>query len=374
MNLHKKTAGILSMQKEVNYGSFLQAYALKQLLLHNGIDEVYFIDIIPGKQLPGFERKKIEKGLLAFVKRVLYVLFSGKLVTKIKDRNFTRKYTKNIVSSYPVLGLDKEPLKEIDIVIIGSDEVFNCCQVTDWGYTTQLYGDIPEIKQIISYAGSFGHTTYEQLLDYNIDQEIGKTMKKMSAISVRDQNSCQIVEKITGIKPEVHLDPVLIYGYENEIAVSKTQYPEPYVIIYSYPKRINDKNEIKEMVTFAKSKNLKLVSIFCRHDWCDKLAIPDTPIDVLAWFKGAQYVITDTFHGSVFSIITKRNFCTIIRNGNSQKITSLLQTLNLEDRIITSQAIAVTLDKSIHYSPICDIIEREKQQATAYLRKQCSKN
>lgn len=53
-----KIVGILSMQRVLNYGSFLQAYALKQLLLKNGADEVCFIDIEPGRQLPGFSNRK----------------------------------------------------------------------------------------------------------------------------------------------------------------------------------------------------------------------------------------------------------------------------------------------------------------------------
>lgn len=374
-----KIVGILSMQKVVNYGSFLQAYALKQLLLRNGADEVYFIDIKKGKALPGFETKR---GLLNLVKRILYILLSGRLLTKIKNylpktkncspeiknKKFYCKLKESIERNYPTLGLDKTPPEVFDLVVIGSDEVFNCCQKTDWGYTLQLYGDIPEARQVISFAGSFGHTTYGQLLQYGIDKKIGKTMRNLSSISVRDHNSFYIVDKITGIKPEIHLDPVLVYGYQEEMTASYIHHPERYMILYSYPERINDKNEIEEIVSFAKSKNLKLISISCRHDWCDESVIPDTPFDTMAWFKEAQYVVTDTFHGSIFSVLAKRNFCTLIRESNKQKISSLLQILNLSDRI--SKDITHTLEKSIDYTSTYNILYQERVRACEYLRMQ----
>ena len=80
-----KVVGILSMQRVLNYGSFLQAYALKQLLLQNGADEVYFIDIEKGRSLPGYEpgRSIWSKACTAFS-----FLLKGRLVSQLKDRQF----------------------------------------------------------------------------------------------------------------------------------------------------------------------------------------------------------------------------------------------------------------------------------------------
>lgn len=332
-----KKVGILSMQRVINYGSFLQAYALKQLLLQNGADEVYFIDIEKGRELPGFEYSKSQSKWYK-LKRLLQIIFTGLLFQKIRDRKFTKRLKKSIEDCFPILELDKPAPKEFDLVVIGSDEVFNCCQPAPWGYTLQLYGRVLNAKKVISYAGSFGHTRYEQLVQLGIDKEIGETMKTMAAISVRDQNSYDIVEKLTGIKAEMHLDPVLIYGYEKEIAERKVSYPGKYMVIYSYQGRINDKMEIKEITSFAKEHKLKLISIFCRYDWCDEAIIPETPFDVLGWFKGAEYVVTDTFHGTIFSIITGRKFVTLVRKKatvtNEEKVSSLLRQLGVEERCV----------------------------------------
>lgn len=363
-----KIVGILSMQRVINYGSFLQAYALKQLLLQNGADEVYFIDIEKGRELPGFEYSK-NQSKWHKLKRLLQIIFTGLLFQKIRDREFTKRLKKSIEDCFPILELDKPAPKEFDLVVIGSDEVFNCCQPAPWGYTLQLYGRVLNAKKVISYAGSFGHTRYEQLVQLGIDKEIGETMKTMAAISVRDQNSYDIVEKLTGIKAEMHLDPVLIYGYEKEIAERKVSYPGKYMVIYSYQGRINDKMEIKEITSFAKEHKLKLISIFCRYDWCDEAIIPETPFDVLGWFKGAEYVVTDTFHGTIFSIITGRKFVTLVRKTgrvtNREKISSLLRQLGLEER-------CVEIDKNALNSKLAGDVDRQRvDKELAECRKLC---
>ena len=74
--------GILSMQRVLNYGSFLQAYALKQLLLQNGADDVYFIDIEKGRSLAGFEQ---ENSLLKKLFRAIVLLVQGQLPAKIRE-------------------------------------------------------------------------------------------------------------------------------------------------------------------------------------------------------------------------------------------------------------------------------------------------
>ena len=364
-----KIVGILSMQRVINYGSFLQAYALKQLLLQNGADEVYFIDIEKGRELPGFEYSKSQSKWHK-LKRLLQIIFTGLLFQKIRDRKFTKRLKKSIEDCFPILELDKPAPKEFDLVVIGSDEVFNCCQRAPWGYTLQLYGKVLNAKKVVSYAGSFGHTRYEQLVQLGIDKEIGETMKTMAAISVRDQNSYDIVEKLTGIKAEMHLDPVLIYGYEKEIAERKVNYPEKYMVVYSYQGRINDKKEIKEITSFAKEHKLKLISIFCRYDWCDEAIIPETPFDVLGWFRGAEYVVTDTFHGTIFSIITGRRFVTLVRKDNGEKITPLLQQFELQERCVgdDKKSLSDKLEYCAAWNDVNIVLEKNRGYGLDYLK------
>lgn len=351
------------MQRVLNYGSFLQAYALKQLLLRNGADDVHFIDIEKGRILSGYEPASWLRRALKGIR----FLCTGKLNTWIKDQIYWSHVTRNIALSYPLLESEKRKPSHFDLVVIGSDEVFNCCQPSSWGYTLQLYGSIPNADRVISYAGSFGHTTFEQLQEQNICSEIADTMKGLYSISVRDLNSFHIVKTLTGITPEIHLDPVLIYGYAQEIENFSCPQEGPYVLLYTYPSRVKQRGEIDQIKRFARSKGLKLISLFCRYDWCDKSIIANDPFEVLAWFKGAKYVITDTFHGVVFSVITKSNFCVFVRNTNRQKITSLLSVLKLDERAC-SVDISLVLNKEIDYNNIDDILDRHRVSSMRYLK------
>lgn len=371
-----KIVGILSMQRVLNYGSFLQAYALKQLLLQNGADEVYFLDIEKGRLLPKYMFPKVS--ISAKIKRAIVLFLNGQILSKLRDRRFSKKLTTSIGKQIRLLDLDKPTPSHFDIVFIGSDEVFNCCQPVPWGYTPQLYGAIPIADKVVSYAGSFGHTTYEQLLEENLTEEIGKTMKEnLSSISVRDQNSYDIVERLTGIKPELHLDPVLIYGYKDIVSNDESMCQKPYMIVYSYRGRISDKREVHEIVSFAKSNRLRLISIFCRYDWCNEAIVPKTPFDVLRWFKGANYIVTDTFHGTIFSIITHRPFCALLRDTNEQKLGSLLEQLSLDRQRIFYKEIGnikSVLCNQIDYENVEKILLLEREKAVNYIKSQLGKS
>ena len=130
--------GILSMQHVRNYGSFLQAYALKTTLESFG-HQCEFVDIEPGSQLPGLERNmKYLVGMA--VKR--YFNWNA-IVSSLGRMKYQKLYYERFDREYlPELGVHKHTFNEYDLVVIGSDEVFNFNQHGSYGFTTQLYGDV----------------------------------------------------------------------------------------------------------------------------------------------------------------------------------------------------------------------------------------
>ena len=357
---------VLSMHRIINYGSFLQAYALKQLLLQNGAEQVSFIDIKPGKHLKGWDPTTL-KYRLGRLWYFIRLALQGRLVERMQDKKHFHKIQACLCSHYRLLEIDESPAADYQLAVIGSDEVFNCCQISQWGYTPQLYGDIPEADRVISYAGSFGHTQYEQLVSLGIDREIGQTLKSVSAISVRDQNSVHIVHRLTGIRPHLHLDPVLIYGYSREIEQAPRPALENYIVVYAYHGRIHDKAEIQAIRNFAAAHKKTLVS-FTYYAWCDQVIVPSTPFDVFAWFRQADYVITDTFHGTIFSVITRRPFATLIRPSNRNKITSLLESLCLSEKGIYDPAqLAETLTAGWDQTKVEQILTAERKRSNDFL-------
>ena len=126
---------------------------------------------------------------------------------------------KKFIECYPILGISKFKAyhTRVDVLIVGSDEVFNCTQRNPKvGFALDFFGENNRARRLITYAASFGSTTYEKLCSYKVDAQIKNDLKRFDAISVRDNNSYSIVEELCGVKSNLNLDPVLVSGIENE--------------------------------------------------------------------------------------------------------------------------------------------------------------
>lgn len=369
-----RKVGIMSMQRIANYGSFLQAYALKQLIEEVGCN-VEFVDYHVGAPVITEDAdsknkvvRKIEKGLETFRYRAP---LAHKLSFIRYKQSFAQKYM-------PLLGIADEMNYNptVDCLVIGSDEVFNCIQKnSNVGYSRELFGKNNHAKKLITYAASFGNTTLIKLEKYKKANEVGALLKKFDAISVRDANSGTIVEQLTGKEPVYNLDPVLTYDYMNCCdKIPHVQTNEKYLILYAYAGRISN-DEADWIAAYAKKKNLKVYAIGGIQKCADRF-VDCSPFEVLAYFRNAEEVITDTFHGSIFSVITHRPFTTLIRKsvgnsyGNEEKLSDLLKRLGLANRMTTKIEDAENINKkSIDYAEVDELLKAHREVAKEYLRK-----
>ena len=368
-----KKVGIMSMQRIYNYGSFLQAYGLRKIFQSLNTD-VKFIDYHPGKPLVDNSDKN---GILRKLSKALETLvISAPFKTKLDYINYKRTYA---AKYYPLLGIKEERYYEtndLNLLVIGSDEVFNCVQDNpNVGFSLDLFGANCESKKLISYAASFGNTTLEKLIKYKKDKKIIDCLNKFDALSVRDRNSYSLVKQLIGKEPIENLDPVLTYEFIKKEDLPEVELPYKYLILYGYNGRFS-KKECKKIKKFAKARGLKIVCIGGIQHYCD-VFLNCAPLEVLSYFKNAEYVITDTFHGTIMSIITHRKFISFIRKngyGNSQKLEDLLQRLNLKERILNNlDDIENNLNNYINYSKTDKIIENERRKAFSYLKSEIEK-
>ena len=102
--------------------------------------------------------------------------------------------------------------------------------------------------------------------------------------------------------------------------------------MYSYDKNFNSKCDIESLKAFAKKHRLRIISVGFFHKWVNK-NINANPDELVSYFKNASFVITDTFHGAVLSLITNTNFAVRI-NNNSNKLLHLLKQYSADDRIV----------------------------------------
>lgn len=365
--------GILSMQRIKNYGSFLQSYGLKMMLEKIG-HEVEFVDYhveapiikeddeIVLKKYDRLQKTlKVLRGEEPFIQKIQYI---------IHKKNFGKKY-------YKLLNLTEEYnyTPELDTLVIGSDEVFNCIQSNkNVGYSMELFGKNNNADKLITYAASFGNTTLNKIEKFSKEKELGGLLSRFDSISVRDSNSGEVVEKISDKKVEYHLDPVLAYDYMNECKlIPKIKTNEKYILVYAYSGRIS-REESKVIKNYAKKRKLKVYSIGGAQKCADRF-IDCSPFEVLSYFENAELIITDTFHGSIFSVITHNNFVTLIRKsvgnayGNEEKLTDLLKRLNLESRMIYNiNELSNKLEQRIDYKKTDEILSQERIKTYEYLK------
>ena len=361
MNKKKKIA-ILSMQRVVNFGSVLQAFSLREMVRQVTDASVTFIDIDETEMLPS--QKSVSesvdydapaaypKGIFQRAKRWSIARLSA------ANKRLIRRFMKE------ELALDANSADEqYDCVIVGSDEVFNHRH----GVCLQLHGNVKGTKKIISYAASCGSANAGDIYPEDMEK-VCSAMAQYAAVSVRDSATQAYASALYAGPILHHLDPVLmgdLYKREHRPVPLKN-----YLLVYAYGQRIRTAEEIDAIRNFAKKHHLKTVAVGGSQFWCD-LYVPATPFRLLDYFYYADYVVTDTFHGAIFSVINRRKFAVLPRKTNINKITGLLQDLHLENRQVASVAdLEQILTNDMDYTAVESILASRREEAKEYLRNQ----
>ena len=174
-----------------------------------------FVDYKPGKCSVTSPSSK--KGVARKAEKALEVFrYDAPLRDKLAFIRYKRTYARRF---YPMLGVTEEPNldPDIDLPVIGSDEVFNCVQDNaNVGFTPALFGDGSRACRKVTYAASFGNTTLDKLDRYGKRDVVAGYLNGLDAVSARDANTGAIVESLTGEAPTFNLDPVLAYDYFGE--------------------------------------------------------------------------------------------------------------------------------------------------------------
>lgn len=361
--MRKPRVGIMSMQRIRNYGSFLQAYGLKRMLEELGC-EVRFVDYHPGKCL-------IEPDKPSHLPRPIAKLAEvfegpGPIIGKFAYANYKRHYDSK---TWPLLGLAVEPdyrTDDLDMLVIGSDEVFNCVQSNpNVGFSPDLFGANSKAKRLIAYAASCGNTTIKKLQEHNVADEVAKWLKGFNAISVRDENTAMTVKELTCENPVRNLDPVLPYDFFGKESIPENPVNGKYMIVYAYSGRLS-RDECVATREYADKHSLKVINVGGIQGVCDQF-LDLEPFEVLAAFKNAECVLTDTFHGTILSVISERPFATIIHTqgyGNSEKLTDLLEKIGLKNHSLqTLSEMVDVLDSQIDYRLTRKIISEGRRCA-----------
>lgn len=369
-----RRVGIMSMQRIRNYGSSLQAYALKRTIESFGA-EVSFLDFEPGPALVGSDApgSPVARTL---AKMRQYAGVDARFVDRLRFFDHKRGYSSRYL---PMLGIgdDPGPGAALDVQVIGSDEVFNCFQGNaNVGYSPDLFGRSRRAPRLVSYAASFGNTTLARIDDAGLRPEIAADLEGFDALSVRDRNSAEIVRALCGIEPYIHVDPVLVHDWSTDCRVPAGRMSDdPYVIVYGYPGRF-DAAENAAIERFAAQASARVVCIGGVQASGDRF-VDCSPLEVFAWFRGADAVVTDTFHGTIFAMVAETPFATIVRTtrgagyGNEEKLSFLLKTFGVTDRRVTDpHALGSVVGRPYDIDGVREAIQRERLRSVSYLSEQ----
>jgi len=302
--------GILTYHSGFNNGGFLQCYSLFKVILKLGHD----VKVINYSE---FNHWKKEYIILLFTRKI------SLLIANLKKINKYHNLQKRISKTRLILNKTKINKSRFDLIIVGSDEIWNYSNpmVTD---NSAYFGIGYEVNKLISYGASFGWTDKNTILP----QYLVNGLKKFSKITVRDTNSKNIILNNLNFSPEQVLDPTFLYDFspENTYCPSNN-----YILIYSVG---FDPATISNIKLFSKKTGLKTISVSYKNEWCDLQALTLDPFQWLGCIKNADLVITNKFHGTVFSIKYKKKFITIKEPASANKIQSLITEFGLNSRYV----------------------------------------
>ena len=362
--------GIMSMQRVPNCGSFLQAYGLKKTLESLGADSVSFIDFHNGVPVTGRKRNIAVRAYRWIMRRTL-PKFRGYAGTEAADRKFRKRMREEYQPALFPPAFQEPSETEYDLVVFGSDEVFNIRQFTDYGAPIpwELLGEGVRAKRLVSYAASCGQTDPEFIGKTGETEHCRALLRRFSALSARDENTVRLLRELGPCVPETHIDPtLLVSGFPPDEGYRRL--PDRYMIVYAYSRRINDPGMIRAIRDYAAKKGLKIVSVDCFQAWIENRIVA-SPFALLQYFADAECVVTDTYHGTAFSIRFNKPFATIIRKSNRNKISSLLKQFGLEDRELRDPGtLEAVMEWKIDYEAVNGRIEREREKGREYLRTQ----
>lgn len=322
-----KRIGILTFHKGRNYGAALQCFALQEVVKDLGYHPIE-IDYVP---------RMIKKTYNTLFWSRCIPIHPSETIEYLKSapkRARRNRIFGSFVKRYFCLS-DKSRLgylsQDFDTVIIGSDQVWNPNNSLG-KYDTYYWGCFKSgvSPRIISYAASMGGSWKNS--DWN---KINGLLHNFDAISVREDYLRDIINERTDSHAEWVLDPTLLQTREFWMShAADVRINVPYLLYYQarrndaafeYAKRIAIK---KKLEFICVSADVKLYNSY--------IAIDAGPAEFLGLFKNATYVVTSSFHGTVFCYHFKKDFCSLqLGDGEDGRSSSLLSLLGLEDHLVT---------------------------------------
>lgn len=351
-----KTVAVITFHRHNNYGAVLQCYALQQILKKLGyepsvIDYRCKIDEHP-LSIEAIKSRGFIRCVISALGKISRIPRFYKFYKFRKKLDLTEKFNKQRLHNIS---------ESFDCYIAGSDNIWNA-QIT--GLDSAYFLDfVYEKRKRNTYAASFGSDTICE----KFKEKYYKYLSGINTFLMREDTGLEIVAGICGLSGKRVLDPTLLIDRnEWDCILNLGSIKDRYVFAYQL---VPSSFFLKKAVKIANQLKCKLIVVpFAQGRFmkcCNKPGIG--PEEWMAAIKNAEYVITDSFHGCVFSILFHKKFNAVISQLGT-RIYSLLDMLGLENRVIVKDKGCIDMS-DIDYKNVDKILEKEREDSLYYLQK-----
>lgn len=336
-----KIAIVTVYDSVVNFGSFLQAYAMSKVLESRG-HEVFFVRRMPNDEiLKRFNRlAKIQNSVSSKkgIKAKFLSQRSKYVIQREMDANKNR-YKCSLSDWKSIKIIDPAEIEDcgIQLVICGSDEIWNIHN-KDIDLDFYSCGWVKHIPKL-AYAISSGNSKTSEYLN---DPEFFNAVGDFCKILPRDQMTQSMISDITNVKESIVCDPTLLLGQDGFTLTNKGKEFGKYILVYSYFLTRKEKKFIKK---YARNNGLKIISPCIYSSIADEV-VYTSALDFPSLVFNAECVYTTTFHGTIFSLMFAKRFCALSR---LPKVANLLEQLETYDH---------ELNLDFSYDDFCAVLNK----------------
>jgi hypothetical protein len=338
---------VVTIYRNDNVGSALQAYAMQKVLSDNKATVIFLKNVVPANTFYTCLKRAI--------KAVLKLRFKEFIGTVQKYKKFSK-----MQSFFIEVSADKLMNQHIDCFVLGSDVIWDLSRKRPeyfWGIGSGFVE-----RKVISYAASVANTSAELLAQHGFTRG---SLDHIKSIAVRDQHTKDVIQPIVNTPVSLVCDPtMLLTATDYEAFKNNSSIESGYVLLYL--RKVPSVHMSRELTDMAQQKNLRIISLLDSCRFCADKVVKCDPWSFITYYLNADYIITDTFHGSVFSIIFRKQFVAIQRGMN--KVNDLLERLHLSHRLVDDKNnMAFTLEQAIEWIQTEKALSILREQSLSFL-------
>lgn len=365
-----KKVALMTWFQHDNYGTVLQSVATTRVIKNMGhclegidyisegydrttkLEKLLTPSIVKEKMKRSFKYKKYHKEVYTEDRAQAFKRFKEKHLSMRKAQTSSELYRLN---------------KEYDAFICGSDQIWSPRE-----FNSKYYLDFVEVEnKMIAYAPSFGRSVIKKEF---AKKRIAENLKRFKHLSIREKQGADLIKELTDLEARVVLDPTLLLTAEEwDDYLISVDTPSAYILCYF----LGDNEEYwKHVKKLSEQYGLKviIIPIFKKDFYRGYITLDGIgPGEFLYLVKKASFVCTDSFHGTIFSLLYKRPFLTYKRfsdkNVESQnsRIYNLLNLINLQDRLVSNNRFNIDNIYKCDFEKTFNLISVEKHKSMLYL-------